>query len=106
MLEGTSGGNEVNPSANFIIEVLQALHRLCGPLPDSFQEIPLFVCTEEPGMGCSTAGEGWTGAEQRGRITSPDLLAAFLLMHSRIALALSAPPAACVPVLVVVVIPS
>lgn len=56
MLEGTSGGNEVNPSANFIIEVLQALHRLYGPLPDSFQEIPLFVCTEEPGMGGSTAG--------------------------------------------------
>lgn len=33
MLEGTSGGNEVNPSANFIIEVLQALHRLRGRHP-------------------------------------------------------------------------
>ena len=65
-------------------EVLQPSDHFCGPPLDPLQQVDLF-----PGLQSWTQDSrlGLTRAEQRGRITSPDLLAILLLMQPRIWLA-------------------
>lgn len=66
--------------------MLQTLKHLCGLLHDSV------VC---PGFSCSEEPRTPSMDEQRGRITSLDLLAVLCLMHSRIPLAFFAARAHC-----------
>ena len=75
-------------------EMLQALHPLCGPLPDSFQEIPIFLELGSPELD-RVASKWPHQGRAEGRITFLALLATFYSMDPRMPLAFLATRAHC-----------